>query len=130
GDVENQVRGHSLGVMNQALFQSVQIFGVSRAVLEPYVFVRWRFRHWIIVFLMDGKCKNSRVVRKNCRGAVAMMHIGVHDHRRLDGSCGLERPNRNRHVMDHAEAFPMSGIRVMESTAEICGESILKSPAS
>src|SRR5258707_13870696 len=56
------------------------------------------------------------------------MHIRVHGHGRADRPSGLKRPDRDGYVVEHAKPFAMPGIRVMETAAEVCGESIVKSP--
>src|ERR1700687_759781 len=115
--------------MNQSFFQSVQIFRVSRAILKAYISIRRGFRHGIIVFLMDRERKNTGVIREDRRRAITVVHIRVHSHRRADGPSGLEGPNRNGYVVEHAKPFAMPGIRMVETSGEVCGKSILKSTA-
>jgi len=56
------------------------------------------------------------------------MHIRVHGHGRADRPFCLESPDRDGYIVEHAKPFAMPGIRVMETAAEVRGESILKRP--
>ena len=75
---------------------------------------------------MNRKREDGSVAAENRRGAVPVMHVGIHDHRRLDRAIELQTPDRHGHIVNHAEPFSMIGIRVMKSAADIRRPAVLQ----
>ena len=61
---------------------------------------------------------------ENRRRAVAVMNVGIHDHRRANRPLGLQSANGNGNIVQHAETFAVAGIGVVESPAQIGGEAV------
>ncbi len=112
--------------MQKSLFQGVEVFVVARAILEANVLIGRRLRHRIVVFLVDGKRENARIVSEDRRRAVAVMNVRIDGHCRANLPCRLKGPDRDANVMDHAKPLSMPRIGVVEASAEVGGKSVLK----
>src|SRR5437870_8610588 len=73
---------------------------------------------------MDGKGEHRRIATKDCRRSIAMMHVRVHDHGFFDGTPRLQFANGHGYVVNRAESFPVVGIRMMKTAAEIRSEPV------
>ena len=73
---------------------------------------------------MDRKRENALVVAENRGGSVAVVHIGIDDHRFANRAIGLHAANRDSDIVDRAEAFAMIRMRVMEAATDIAAESV------
>ena len=73
---------------------------------------------------MNRQREDAFVFGKNRSGPVAVMHIGVDDHRLANRSIRLHAPNRNSHIVDRAKSFAVICVRVMKPTADVATESI------
>ena len=38
--------------------QTIQIFGVFSSIFKAYIQAAWRFNKWVVILLVNGKCKN------------------------------------------------------------------------
>jgi hypothetical protein len=76
---------------------------------------------------MDGKREDRIVPRKKGRGSVALVHVAVHHHGGANGAFALQHPDGDGEVVDGAEAFPVSGERVMEAAAHVEADAVLES---
>src|SRR5579863_10673428 len=104
GDVEDEI-GMKFGEgTDEVRFEDSEIVFVGDAVGQIGVETRGRLAFRIIVFLMNRESENGGVVRENCGGAVALVHIGVDDHGGFDGAVVPEAANGDGDVMDDAEA--------------------------
>ena len=75
---------------------------------------------------MDRKRENRGISAENRGRPVALMHVGVDDHRPFDRAVKLETPDRHGNIVNHAEALAMVRIRVMESAANVRGPAIFQ----
>src|SRR5580692_958746 len=74
----------------------------------------------------DVREATAALARKNCGGAVALMDIAIDSHRRANLAVPLHTSNGDGHIMDHAEAFAVVGKRVMKSSADVDGDSVMQ----
>ena len=63
--------------------------------------------------------------RENGRRAIAVVDIAVNRHRPLNPAELLHLADRDRHIVDHAKAFAMIGMRVMEASADVHADPII-----
>ena len=66
---------------------------------------------------MDRKCEHGRVILKNSRCAIAMVHVRVDYDRFFDRTVGLQLPNRHRHVVNRTESLAVPRMSVMKAAA-------------
>ena len=98
-----------------------QVLVISRAVIEPDVEVASRFEERVVVLLMNGEREDCRVVLEHERSAVSVVHIAVDRSGALQAAVALEDPDRDRDIVEQAEAFSVVGKCVMEAAAEMRG---------
>src|SRR5882724_5018823 len=122
--VKNNVRPELFERLCHHRQQCLQIFVVLDAVIHIQVHIRRRLVRRIVVQLMNRNCKNRRVVAKNVRRAVSVMHVRVHDHRFVNHFIRLQSPDSHRHVMNRAESLSMVRKCVVKSAAQIASKSV------
>src|SRR4029077_12040684 len=129
-NIKNQIRRHFPEGIQKSFFQSVEIFVIARTILEANILIGRGLRHRIVVFLVDGKRENARIVSKDRSRAIAVMHVGVNGHGRANLPCRLEGPNRDANVVDHAKPFSMARIGMVEASAQVGSKAVLESLAT
>src|SRR6202040_1761283 len=80
---------------------------------------RWRLVPRIIVQLVDGNREDGGIIAKDCRRAIAMMHVRINHDGLSDRSIRLQSPDRYGHIVDCAEPFPVVGVSMVKSAAKI-----------
>src|ERR1700728_2453484 len=83
----------------------------------------------IVSFLMNRKRVDARVAVKNYRRSIPLVHVRIDHHGSLDHVLRLQPPDRDRHVVDHAESLAMIGTRVMKSPANIRRKTVGQRPS-
>src|SRR6266699_828388 len=73
---------------------------------------------------MDREREHSRIISKNSRGPVALMHVRIDNNRFFDRTICLQAANRNRDIMNRAKPFAVARIRMVEYAAEISTEPV------
>ena len=76
----------------------------------------------IIVYLMDREREDGVIFREDRRCSVAVMNIRIHDHRFYESPVGLQVPDGDGDIVNHAEAFAVAGICVMKSAADVAAK--------
>jgi hypothetical protein len=56
---------------------------------------------------------------ENCRRTIAVVNVAVNRHSGANLAVALHAANRNRHVVNHAEAFAVIGKGVVKSAADV-----------
>ncbi len=62
-------------------------------------------------------------------GTVSLVHVAVDGHGAPDSSALLHHANRDRDVIDHAEAFAVIGEGMMKAAADVHADAVLRGPA-
>lgn len=81
------------------------------------------FELGVVVFLVDREGERRPVVREDESGPVAVVHVAVHDGRPRDCPLALEHPDRNRDVVEEAEALAVVLAGVMKAATEVDAQS-------
>src|SRR5580700_12059026 len=63
---------------------------------------------------------------KNCGRAIALMDVAIDGHCGANLTIALHATDGDGHVVDHAEAFAVTGERVMESSANADGYAVVE----
>src|SRR5439155_24079323 len=63
---------------------------------------------------------------ENSSRAIAVVNVAIHGHGGADFVIALHAADGDRHVVNHAEALAMVGEGVVESAADVEGDSILQ----
>jgi hypothetical protein len=74
------------------------------------------------VVVVDREGVHRRVAGEDVPCAVAVVLVEVHDQHGLGEAARPQPPDRDRHVVEDAEAEPGAGLRVVEATAQVDGD--------
>src|SRR5713226_5259677 len=85
--------------------QRSEIFVVVSTIPHMQIDGRRRFMRRIVALLMDRERKDTAVIAKNCRSAIAMVDIGIDDEGLANRVVRLKAPYRNGDIVDGAESF-------------------------
>ena len=116
--IKKQIRREAHG-NSERPSQPIEIFMVANSIAQVDVDGGRRLLAGIVVELMQRQCENASVAGKDGRGAVAVVHITIHDERSIDQRFVLESANRDRNIVDRAESLAVSSKSVMKSAADI-----------
>jgi hypothetical protein len=75
---------------------------------------------------VDRQREHRIVAGEDPGGAVALVHVEVHDRRAADPRVALERAHRHREIVEIAEALGLVGEGVMEPAADVDADAALE----
>lgn len=123
-NVKNHVRTKLIECGLHGGDERSEIFVVVGTIPHVQIDGRRRFMRRIVVLLMDRERKDTSVIAKNCRSAIAMVDVGIDDEGLANRAVRLKAPYRNGDIVDGTESFAVTWISMMEAAAEITTETI------
>src|ERR1700732_4985302 len=76
---------------------------------------------------MQRQRENVGIMAKDCCGAISLMYVGIDNQDLPQSAIGLQSPDSDGDIVDHAETFAMAGKCVVESAADVEAETVFKS---
>ena len=100
------------------MVERVEVRVVPGAVGQADVDRRGRLVEGVVALLVQRQRERVGVAGEDRRGAVAMVHVEVHDRDPAHLAARAQRPRGDGHVVHQAEALAVVGERVVEAAAE------------
>ena len=91
----------------------LEIFVILAAVREFKVEITRLLPEGEVVGSMDGECEGRVVARKNSSRPVALVNVQIQHSEAFRRALRLSYSNRDGHIVEDAEAFPVSRERVV-----------------
>ena len=106
---------------SKAFFKGILIGGIIRPIGQFNIQITGFFVIGEVVFAMNGKCEDGRVVFDNGGRTVSLVNIAVDDQNISDKSFGLDSPGCNHAVIQPTVPLTMITEGMVGSAPEIDG---------
>ena len=104
--------------------QLLQILRISAVVGQLDVEPRALLAEGKILRAVHGEGEDALVAGEDGRGAVALVHVEIDDHRAIDEPLALQHPRRDGEVVEHAETVTVVGEGVVRAAGEVAAEAV------
>ena len=99
------------------MLQRIKIAAIITPIWEWNIEIAWLFTERKILIAMQGQGKDTGIMAKDGRGAIALVHIQINDcYVALCGRRSLNHSRSNCGVIEHTKPTAFVPIRVMGTT--------------